>query len=416
MRLATLLCCACGSVPPPPVSAEQPRQERDYRIELQDDGRERVIDLQPPFRRSYFSIVLVDDGAALVPRPDDEIAAACTRRDVVSAVAKRNGLCKVETSGAAFVKRINSLSITDALLIKRGLERAQRFCVVSQPQSYVDPLPLDRDVWNICQQPRSGLSEALCEFHSPAHVTLEGRIFSTEENLRLAARLNALYGIAVTETCATLDVYVRSTGQIELEEAPESLDTLERTLDAALELSPLTPIALRIEAGAPPSLVGSIEAAVKKRGLTRLTITSLPKARLDQVDWGAFYQERARGKTYELGPPTAIEAVYGDLDGDGDDEAVVHVSIPDDKGDVVEIYRLRGGKPQKLGQVPGGWRSAGGVRSIEIRAGAIWIERTQLAANDAMALPSRLESERWLVRNDKLEEDVAARTTKRITP
>ena len=60
------------------------------------------------------------------------------------------------------------------------------------------------------------------------------------------------------------------------------------------------------------------------------------------------------------------EVIFGDLDGDGGEEAVVRISIPDVKGQALDVYAMRNGAVVKVGNIDGGWRSDGGVQSISI--------------------------------------------------
>lgn len=160
-------------------------------------------DPSPPLARSYYRIVPNGDAAALVPRPDDELARACTANDDLTAVAQRYQLCNVDPSGADFVARINRLSMADALAVKRALECRLRFAAHAETDASgkilviaVWPDPSSDDVWTLCTKPgRSGLGVELCAYHSPEHHTLEARYFGSEDNLVLASRLNALYGI-----------------------------------------------------------------------------------------------------------------------------------------------------------------------------------------------------------------------------
>jgi hypothetical protein len=71
----------------------------------------------------------------------------------------------------------------------------------------------------------------------------------------------------------------------------------------------------------------------------------------------------------------AIE--YGDLTGDGKDEAVILSNCnTGGTGQFTEgfVYTLRNGKPSLLGRVPGGDRADGGLRSIKVEGGNLVVE------------------------------------------
>jgi len=121
------------------------------------------IDEHPPLARSYYWIVS-EDGveAALVPRPDTELAAACTAQHELGIIARNHRLCDVPVSGAEFSVRINRLTMAEALTVKRTLETALRFCA---RQDAVWPDPKEVDVADLCRKSdRSGLSAGLCRY------------------------------------------------------------------------------------------------------------------------------------------------------------------------------------------------------------------------------------------------------------
>ena len=196
-----VLVAACGSPAKPlahQTAGDQPATA--YRIDKTPGGPELgvIVDLQQPATVPYFTIYLVaEDRAALVPRPDGELAGSCTAQTELSDVARRNGLCDVPVSEGAFVDRINRLPIEDALRVKRSLERSMRFEASGEGGMWqVWPFPHKRDVTAICARPdRAGLSAELCEFYSPQHTTEEMRYFGERDTKLLAKRLNELYGV-----------------------------------------------------------------------------------------------------------------------------------------------------------------------------------------------------------------------------
>jgi len=133
---------------------------------------------------------------------------------------------------------------------------------------------------------------------------------------------------------------------------------------------------------------------------------------LRDVDWKARQARENKGP-FDLGPPSVTEVIYGDLDSDGSEEAVVRLSIPDVKGQQLEVYAMRNGSVAKIGEIDGGWRSDGGVMSIAIRDRFLYIERSQLAEGDPMGGASLVSSERWSWTGSVLTEDVSFRKTKK---
>lgn len=133
---------------------------------------------------------------------------------------------------------------------------------------------------------------------------------------------------------------------------------------------------------------------------------------LRSVNWDAKLAAENKGP-FEMGPPSVSEVIYGDLDGDGSEEAVVRSMIPDFKSQALDVYALRGGAVVKIGTIDGGWRTDGGVDTIHIRDGFLFIDRTQLGPDDPMGAPSLVSSERWFVSGDLLKEDSAFRKTRK---
>jgi hypothetical protein len=151
-------------------------------------------------------------------------------------------------------------------------------------------------------------------------------------------------------------------------------------------------------------------AKITGKPLKEIPAAVLNTPSLHQVDWAPIYKAIYK-PPYDLGAPSVEEVVYGDLDGDAIAEAVVRVFIPDAKMQQLDVYTSRKNGPLKIGQINGGWRSAGGVESVQIRDGFIFVERSQLAEGDCMACASLRSRERWSWDGKKLVEDVGFRKT-----
>ena len=104
---------------------------------------------------------------------------------------------------------------------------------------------------------------------------------------------------------------------------------------------------------------------------------------------------------------------FGDVDGDGADDAlVIHVYNGGGTGqfDGITLYTMRGGEPVALGEIPGGDRGDGGISDARLEGGVVLVERMMSQADDGACCPSKLQHERWAWRDGKLVEDEAART------
>ena len=75
--------------------------------------------------------------------------------------------------------------------------------------------------------------------------------------------------------------------------------------------------------------------------------------------------------------PAGVDA-YGDVDGDGKDEAVVSSNCNSGgTGQFSEgfVYTLKSGKPVLIGRIEGGDRAYGGIREITIAEGIVTVDR-----------------------------------------
>jgi hypothetical protein len=123
-----------------------------------------------------------------------------------------------------------------------------------------------------------------------------------------------------------------------------------------------------------------------------------------RVEAGRFYGKEGtptEGTFFEI-----REVLYGDLTGDGKDEAVVRtICNLGGTGQFDEgfVYGMRDGKPALLGRIPGGDRAAGGVRCVRFEDGALKVERL---GNDtgAAAGVDWIETETWRLSNGGLAE------------
>lgn len=103
--------------------------------------------------------------------------------------------------------------------------------------------------------------------------------------------------------------------------------------------------------------------------------------------------------------------VFADLDGDGQEEAVIRSTLATGGTghfSEVRVFALRGGAPVELADIAGGDRGDGGIRKVVADGAALLVDRNVLAPGDGICCASRYQRERWtwqhgeLVKDDKL--------------
>jgi hypothetical protein len=114
---------------------------------------------------------------------------------------------------------------------------------------------------------------------------------------------------------------------------------------------------------------------------------------------------------FHVDPPT-----YGDVDGDGADDAIV-ITVDNGGGtgmfDVAHVYAMRGGTPVEIAAVPGGDRGDGGLHAVTAEPGGVRVERMMSVEGDGACCPSKLSVEHWrwtgkdLAIDDKRTETIA---------
>ena len=117
------------------------------------------------------------------------------------------------------------------------------------------------------------------------------------------------------------------------------------------------------------------------------------------------YVERG---SFSVSPP-----IFGDVDGDGAEEAVL-VSHFHGGGtgrfSGIDVYAIRDGKDVVLGGIPGGDRGDGGISDVRLEGQVIVVDRMMAMEGDGACCPSKLQHERWTWDGKAFVEDEAART------
>lgn len=100
------------------------------------------------------------------------------------------------------------------------------------------------------------------------------------------------------------------------------------------------------------------------------------------------------------------EVLYGDLNGDGKDEAMVRTLCnTGGTGQFDEgfVYGMKDGTPVLIGRIPGGDRASGGVRCARFEDGALKVERVGNDSGAARGIDF-VDTETWKLQNGRLAE------------
>lgn len=112
--------------------------------------------------------------------------------------------------------------------------------------------------------------------------------------------------------------------------------------------------------------------------------------------------------SFEVGKP-----IFGDVDGDGAEEAVL-VTFFNGGGTGrftgIDVYAMRDGKETVIGGIPGGDRGDGGISDVRLEGKVILVERMMSMEGDGACCPSKLQHERWSWNGSAFVEDEGARS------
>jgi hypothetical protein len=109
--------------------------------------------------------------------------------------------------------------------------------------------------------------------------------------------------------------------------------------------------------------------------------------------------ERPQGPDGDPGGFFSVrKPVYGDVDGDGREDAIV-ITVDNGGGtgmfDAALVYMMRDGQPTQVAVIPGGDRGDGGLRAVEVEPGGVKVERFLSGDGDGACCPSKLTIEHW---------------------
>lgn len=146
-------------------------------------------------------------------------------------------------------------------------------------------------------------------------------------------------------------------------------------------------------------------------GATVSTTSAPAPSSVRDVDWAsqAYPGLDLRGDD-ELGAPR-----YGDLTGDGREEAVLEgmAIVPDGNSYTTYVYVFSlptgAAEPVLLEALMGGDRADGSIRVTGVDAAGLHLARAILGPDDAMCCPSTEQHETWTWNGTELVEDVSRR-------
>lgn len=126
----------------------------------------------------------------------------------------------------------------------------------------------------------------------------------------------------------------------------------------------------------------------------------------------ADYQPKDPDAYVERGWFMVAKPVFGDVDGDGAEEALI-ITFENTGGSgqftMIEVYTIRGGQEVVLGHIPGGDRGDGGISDVSLDGRTVVVDRLHAADGDGACCPSKLQRERWQWDGAAFVEDEAAR-------
>ena len=120
---------------------------------------------------------------------------------------------------------------------------------------------------------------------------------------------------------------------------------------------------------------------------------------------GEFSKEKQEDGYVDRFYYKVFDFAYGDLTGDGKDEAIVlGVCNTGGTGNFSEgfIYSMKGTKPALIGRIPGGDRAEGGLRETRVENGLLVVESNDPGPDGGSCCPQVIVTNRYRVTDGKL--------------
>lgn len=111
--------------------------------------------------------------------------------------------------------------------------------------------------------------------------------------------------------------------------------------------------------------------------------------------------------SFSVSPPT-----YGDVDGDGREEAILVTHFHGGgtgRFSGIDVWTMKDGKETLLGGIPGGDRGDGGIANVTVDGKVVVVDRMMSMEDDGACCPSKVQIERWSWDGKAFIEDEAAR-------
>lgn len=114
----------------------------------------------------------------------------------------------------------------------------------------------------------------------------------------------------------------------------------------------------------------------------------------------------------ERGELSVSAPTYGDLDGDGREEAILVTHFyggGTGRFTGIDVWTMKDGKETLLGSIPGGDRGDGGIANVAVDGKVVVVDRMMSMEEDGACCPSKVQIERWSWDGKAFIEDEAAR-------
>lgn len=136
------------------------------------------------------------------------------------------------------------------------------------------------------------------------------------------------------------------------------------------------------------------------------------------VENGEFSEEKQMDGYIDRTYFNVFDVSYGDLTGDGKDEAVVLTACnTGGTGNFSEgfIYGMKNGKPELLTRIEGGDRAYGGLREARVENGILIVERNDVGEAGGACCPEYIVTSKYKLEGNKLKQ-VGTESKRELNP